>query len=60
GLQLDFGSDANYETLTLNMNGATYTGNVGSMATFDVVPEPATTTLSLLALAALASRRRRA
>ena len=60
GLQLDFGSDANYETLTLNMNGATYTGNVGTMATFDVVPEPATATLSLLALAALASRRRRA
>ncbi len=36
------------------------TGNVGLVATFTaMVPEPATSTLSLLALAALAARRRR-
>ncbi len=41
--------------LVYNYNG----NNVGQVAIFSTVPEPATGTLSLLALAALAARRRR-
>ncbi|MBR4107734.1 MAG: hypothetical protein IKK45_03490, partial [Akkermansia sp.] len=64
GVELDFGSDADedYSNLTLSMAGATYKGTEGNVAGFTLptIPEPSTATLSLLALAALASRRRRA
>ena len=63
GVELDFGSDADedYSNLTLSMAGATYKGTEGNVAGFTLptIPEPSTATLSLLALAALASRRRR-
>ena len=63
GVELDFGSDADedYSNLTLSMDGATYEGTEGNVAGFTLptIPEPSTATLSLLALAALASRRRR-
>ena len=63
GVELDFGSDADedYSNLTLSMDGATYKGTEGNVAGFTLptIPEPTTATLSLLALAALASRRRR-
>ena len=63
GVELDFGSDADedYSNLTLSMDGATYEGTEGNVASFALptIPEPSTATLSLLALAALASRRRR-
>lgn len=63
GVELDFGSDADedYSNLTLSMDGATYKGTEGNVAGFTLptIPEPSTATLSLLALAALASRRRR-
>ena len=55
---INFGEDVNYDQLTLRMDGARYAGNSGGVATF-VIPEPATSALSLLALAALAARRRR-
>ncbi|MEE1265698.1 MAG: hypothetical protein UHH87_05365, partial [Akkermansia sp.] len=61
-VQVDFGSDADedYSQLSMKMNGAVYSGIDGNIAEFALVPEPATTTLSLLALTALAIRRRRA
>ena len=63
GVELDFGSDADedYSVLSLTMDGATYEGTEGNVAGFTLttVPEPATATLSLLALAAMAVRRRR-
>ena len=63
GVEFDFGSDADedYSNLTLSMDGATYEGTEGNVAGFTLptIPEPSTATLSLLALAALASRRRR-
>ncbi len=37
----------------------TFNGSVASASTGDAIPEPATATLSLLALAGLAARRRR-
>ena len=55
---INFGEDVNYDQLTLRMDGARYAGNSGGVATF-VIPEPTTSALSLLALAALAARRRR-
>ena len=58
-ISIDFGSDVDYATLALNIDGATYVGIQNGAATFTLVPEPATATLSLLALAALAARRRR-
>ena len=62
----DFDLDANriYSNLTSNTYAVVYTmdtsagGNVGMIA-LTLVPEPTTGTLSLLALAALAARRRR-
>ncbi|MBR4108141.1 MAG: PEP-CTERM sorting domain-containing protein, partial [Akkermansia sp.] len=63
GVELDFGRDADedYSNLTLSMDGATYEGTEGNVAGFTLptIPEPSTATLSLLALAALVSRRRR-
>ena len=63
GVEFDFGSDADedYSNLTLSMEGATYEGIEGNVAGFTLptIPEPSTATLSLLALAALAARRRR-
>ena len=50
-------------TLALTMSGVkdhnTYSGLTGGSVTYSVVPEPTTATLSLLALAGLAARRRR-
>lgn len=63
GVQVDLGSSAteDYTGLTVYMNGASYDGMEGNVAGFTLtVPEPATSTLSLLALAAMAARRRRA
>lgn len=57
---LDLGEDVTYGELTINLDGATYTGNSNGLAQFSLnVPEPGTVTLSLLALASLAARRRR-
>lgn len=63
GVQVDLGSSAteDYTGLTVYMNGADYDGMEGNVAGFTLtVPEPATGALSLLALAAMAARRRRA
>ena len=57
---LNLGEDVTYGELTINLDGATYTGNSNGLAQFSLnVPEPGTVTLSLLALASLAARRRR-
>ncbi len=60
-ITLDLGDDVNYDNLNLTLNGATYAGNSQGVAQFSLraVPEPTSATLSLLALAALAARRRR-
>ena len=60
-ITLDLGDDVNYDNLNLTLNGATYAGNSQGGAQFSLraVPEPTSATLSLLALAALAARRRR-
>ena len=58
-IQVDFGSDVDYTRLDLGIEGAGYMGAVDGKATFTLVPEPSTATLSLLALAGLAARRRR-
>lgn len=63
GVQVDFGASTteNYADLSLFLNGASYDGMVDNVAGFTfTLPEPATSALSLLALAALAVRRRRA
>ena len=61
-ITLDLGDDVNYDNLNLTLNGATYAGNSQGGAQFSLraVPEPTSATLSLLALVALAARRRRA
>lgn len=63
GVEVDFGSNVNedYSALTLEVEGNTYTGSEDNVVdiTLPTVPEPATSTLSLLSLAALAFRRRR-
>ena len=60
-VKMDFGQNAaeDYSQLLLKLDGAAYTGMSGNVASFNLVPEPATTTLSLLALTTLAMRRRR-
>ena len=47
-----------YSELMLSIEDLFYVGVQDGAATFSLVPEPATATLSLLALAALAARRR--
>lgn len=58
-IEVDFGSDVNCDELKLTIAGATYKGSSEGKARFTLVPEPTTATLSLMALAALAARRRR-
>lgn len=60
-ITLNLGDDVNYDNLNLTLKGATYTGNSQGVAQFALlaVPEPTSATLSMLALAALAARRRR-
>ncbi len=58
-VQVDFGSDVDYSQLNLSLDGMSYVGSRDGLATFTVVPEPATATLSLLALTAMLARRRR-
>ena len=58
-LSVEFGAAADYSNLELSLSKAEFKGFVGSIAQFKLVPEPTTTTLSLLALSALAARRRR-
>lgn len=63
GVQVDFGdsSTEDYTGLSVFLNGASYDGMVDNVVGFTfTVPEPATGALSLLALATLAARRRRA
>ena len=61
-IQLNFGTDdmTDCSGLLLSMDNATFAGTNGQIAEFTIIPEPTTATLSLLALAALATRRRRA
>ena len=65
GLAVQFGEDVNAAELALKLDGITYNyaGAVGSNGaptfSINIVPEPTTATLSLLALAGLAARRRR-
>ena len=65
GLAVQFGEDVNAESLAIKLDGVTYdyAGAVGSNGapsfSINIVPEPTTATLSLLALAGLAARRRR-
>ena len=58
-LSVEFGAAADYSNLELSLSKAEFKGFVGSIAQFKLVPEPTTTTLSLLALSALVARRRR-
>ena len=58
-LSVEFGAAGDYSNLELSLSNAEFKGFVGSIAQFALAPEPATTTLSLLALSALAARRRR-
>ena len=58
-LSVEFGAAADYSNLELSLSQAEFKGFVGSIAQFKLVPEPTTTTLSLLALSALVARRRR-
>ena len=65
GLAVQFGEDVNADALAIILDGITYdyAGAVGSNGaptfSINIVPEPTTATLSLLALAGLAARRRR-
>lgn len=60
-IQLNFGTDdmTDCSGLILSMDNATFAGTNDRIAEFRIIPEPTTATLSLLALAALATRRRR-
>ena len=58
-LSVEFGAAADYSNLELSLSKAEFKGFVGNIAQFKLVPEPTTTTLSLLALSALVARRRR-
>ncbi|MEE1266204.1 MAG: PEP-CTERM sorting domain-containing protein, partial [Akkermansia sp.] len=65
GLAVQFGEDVNADAMAIRLNGITYdyAGAVDSNGapsfSINIIPEPATSTLSLLALAGLAARRRR-
>ena len=65
GLAVQFGEDVNAGDMAIRLNGITYdyAGAVDSNGaprfSINIIPEPATSTLSLLALAGLAARRRR-
>ena len=65
GLAVQFGEDVNAESLAIKLDGVTYdyAGAVDSNGaptfSINIVPEPTTATLSLLALAGLTARRRR-
>ena len=65
GLAVQFGEDVNAEDMAIKLNGITYdyAGAVDSNGApsfnIHIIPEPTTTTLSLLALCGLAARRRR-
>lgn len=56
---VDFGANVNTTNLNLNLSQAQFTGFMGSIAQFNLVPEPATATLGLSALLLLCARRRR-
>lgn len=59
-IQVTLGSvTTDYTGLVLGMNDAFYKGIEGNVATFSLIPEPTTATLGLIALSALAARRRR-
>ena len=65
GLAVQFSEDVNADALAIKLDGITYdyAGAVGSNGaptfSINIVPEPTTATLSLLALAGLTARRRR-
>lgn len=64
GVDIDFGSSPteDYSGLAVYMNGASLSSSSGNTHSFtlNTVPEPATAALSLLALATMTARRRRA
>ena len=60
-VSVDFGtsSSEDYSKLVLKMQDGQFVGTTGNVTSFTLIPEPATATLSLLAMLALAARRRR-